>query len=850
VKTPKYCNFLYLNFLRVLLLLICCIGQIKNVTASGSIIVLTSKGMVNAITPTGKIMPNLIKPGTVLAEGFSVKTGLAGESSILFSNGTVASIEPNSQIQISLFTQEPFDSGNLKIEDLKKEPSKSQLTLNLDLGSLVVQTKKLNRGSAFTINSALGTAGIRGTEFQMGISPAGILNLDVSTSVVSFTPQGGAPAVIVTQGNGIDISQSGALMKRAIKASIAKNISTKNKMATIVAGKVALSTVQVATQKAKQLAQGFSNVRSQKSKSSSSENKSNENSEKEDSKLEIIERSTKTPRSVSGSETSKGYFDKIRELLKVQPNSQQSESNSGGSGDDGESNSGGSGDDGQSNSGGPTTNPPTNIPGGVPPTANPTPPAAVDKSLIASISYEFDPNNQSLTLHYLDEIGNPLASEQTPIYKSDYTSLNGLLSHWENNQAKDIDIFGLQVFMKELNLNPSKYDNNLNEPLQRAIQLSRIFLNDLNIQNTLPDANIWNAQKLIGEFANNPYAFEFGQILIRYGAFGESGSTEITNIGNQIIDILGGRNNLSDSNYLNNLTSKLIQPGDNYNGKSLNGDLLGTRTAKLSSSDSELLQVNINNINGAIGSIVKIEPAVGSSKSIIDVSPYLTKASSSTEKKVFAIAAVKDLHIKGDVHFSNSNHSEDHALAIGAADDIHIDQGSMIYNEGSNLGIASYDTLQLIDVDIDTGGNLAVASLDELHIKSTNPNEKSRLSSTFSVGRYSDSDNLYLYADQLVDVDGLRFSGNMREIYMEAITINLKNINFPSNSEVMLRSKDGYPTFGLNNQAIGAVNFIENVKHGSRSIDSMQDFNSNSSGYDSKATSGNSSAIKIRKFPN
>jgi hypothetical protein len=251
VKTPKYCNFLYLNFLRVLLLLICCIGQIKNVTADGSIIVLTSKGMVNAISPTGKILPSLIKPGTVLAEGFSVKTGLAGESSILFSNGTVASIEPNSQIQISLFTQEPFDSGNLKIEDLKQEPSKSQLTLKLEAGSLVVQTKKLKRGSGFTIKSRLGSATIIGTEFQMGISPAGILNLDVSTSVVSFTPQGGAPAVIVTQGKGIDISQSGALIKRPIKANIAKNISLKNNLASKAAGKVSLSTVHVATQKAK-----------------------------------------------------------------------------------------------------------------------------------------------------------------------------------------------------------------------------------------------------------------------------------------------------------------------------------------------------------------------------------------------------------------------------------------------------------------------------------------------------------------------------------------------------------------------------------------------------------------------
>jgi hypothetical protein len=86
---------------------------------------------------------------------------------------------------------------------------------------------------------------------------------------------------------------------------------------------------------------------------------------------------------------------------------------------------------------------------------------------------------------------------------------------------------------------------------------------------------------------------------------------------------------------------------------------------------------------------------------------------------------------------------------------------------------------------------------------------------------------------------------------MEAITIDLKNINFPSNSEVMLRSKDGYPTFGSSNRMIGAVNFIENVKHGSRSINSVQDFNTNgSSGYDSKIMSGNSAAIKIRKFSN
>ena len=299
------------------------------------------------------------------------------------------------------------------------------------------------------------------------------------------------------------------------------------------------------------------------------------------------------------------------------------------------------------------------------------------------------------------------------------------------------------------------------------------------------------------------------------------------------------------------MSTQLIQPGDTYNGKSLNGNLLGTRTAKLSETDTRLLRIGLNNVNGAIGSSITIQPPSGSTKASIDVSPYLTKANSSNDKKVFAIAAVKDLHIKGDVDFLNSNHAEDHALSIGAADDIEIYEGSRIYNEGSNLGIGSYDTLQLVNVDIDTGGNLALGSLEELHIRSTKPNEESKLSSTFSVGRYSDSDNLYLYADQLINVDGLRFSGNLREIYMEAITIDLKNINFPSNSEVMLRSKEGYPTFGSNNRMIGAVNFIDNVKHGTHNINSIQNFNTNgSSGYDSQIMSGSTAAIKIRKFPN
>jgi hypothetical protein len=853
----KYLLKLTSTFLfRTLLLPFCFFVQNIVANEGGAIIVLTSKGSVNAISPAGQVVPSILKSGTVLAPGFSVKTGLTGEVSILFSNGTTASVEPNSQIKIISFSQDDFDAGNRKLDDLQNEPSSSMLSLDLERGTLIAQTKKLNQSSKFSISTKLGTANIIGTEFQIGLSPSGSLNLDVSTSIVSFTPPGGGQPVMVAKGSGLNVNKTGGITRRPINASIALNISRKNKSASTIASKVALATIKIATTKATQLSGGINEIQARNPKSISSSNRANSAQEKEEAKLTIAERSSDKPKSISPAETSKEYFEKITEKNYLENianllNGDLSESDDSESPDT--SSGSGTGNIDQPDSG-IILNPPADGPPTGPPSVNPgtppaTPPEEVNDPAIASISYDYDSVSQSFIFNYLDESGAILRNSNLAVSESNYDNIALMLNPWEKNLNKHIDALGIEVFIEELVLNPTKY-NNLNESLHSAIQLSKIFLTDLNIQNVLPGGNVWNAQKLIGEFANNPYAFEFGQLLIKHGAFGESGNPKVTDIGMQIIDILGGRNKLADSTYLNTLTTEIIQPGKSYNGKSLNGNLLGTRNAKISETDSNLLRIGLNNVNGVVGSTVTIEPPSGSTKASIDVSSYLTKASSSKEKKVFAIAAVKDIHIKGNVDFINSNHAEDHALSIGAADDLHIKEGSRIYNEGSNLGIGSYDKLELLNVDIDTGGNLALGSLEELHITSTKPNEESALSSTFSVGRYSDSDNLYLYADELINVDGLRFSGNMREIYMEAITIDLKNIDFPSNSEVMLRSKDGYPTFGASNKMIGAVNFIENVKHGSRGIESIQDFNANNSGYDSKIMSGNSAAIKIRKFPN
>ena len=135
------------------------------------------------------------------------------------------------------------------------------------------------------------------------------------------------------------------------------------------------------------------------------------------------------------------------------------------------------------------------------------------------------------------------------------------------------------------------------------------------------------------------------------------------------------------------------------------------------------------------------------------------------------------------------------------------------------MGLGSYSSLHLNDVDIDTGGNLALGSLSDIGITSSN----------FSVRRYSDRDNVYIFAEQTLAIDNLTFdarpapendgflAGTARQIYMEAITIDLKEVHFPAESEVMLRSRDGLPVFygGIYNdvnpsRVPGAVNFFSN----------------------------------------
>jgi hypothetical protein len=220
-------------------------GQVpKKGTGGGVVFIATKEGPTQFLDPKGKVLPPAkTGVGGTLPEGCVAQAGIGGKIVLLFSNGTVMTLKSQTKLKISEFSQEPFDAAGRKVSDLAEEPSKSNVKLDLDWGSIVVATKKLDRESRLDIHSPTGTAGIRGTQFQMSHAPGTGVKLDVSESTVSFTPPGGGQSVPVGAGQGLDVSAAGAVTPRPINPVAAQNITATNTAAIAATGDVSLSAV-------------------------------------------------------------------------------------------------------------------------------------------------------------------------------------------------------------------------------------------------------------------------------------------------------------------------------------------------------------------------------------------------------------------------------------------------------------------------------------------------------------------------------------------------------------------------------------------------------------------------------
>ena len=365
-------------------------------------------------------------------------------------------------------------------------------------------------------------------------------------------------------------------------------------------------------------------------------------------------------------------------------------------------------------------------------------------------------------------------------------------------------------------------ESGLQVALTNAVNVANLILADRTISGS---TSITTDDALnVASLTQNGYNTELVKLLIKYGAVGESGSTLAAGVLNGFSTTDTTSTNLDSYGLAGKSTSDFLGLLSTLTGDSSIGDSDGDDDNFLNPQTNTVLRVSMDKVSLVPGSNIAIG-AEGTS-STVDVSSILAKATNHDDRKVLVVGAAKDLTIAGDTTFTNTNDVEDHALVIGAADELYFRSEYSSANgedyadpnpitleyTGSNLGLGSESEMRLVNVNIKTGGNLAIASLDKVYIGHT---ERDNLS-TFTVGTGgtdSDPDNVYIYANELIQVNGLAFAGRVDDVYMDAITIDLGNVTFPTNSDVMLRSLDGGLNFGVGARTVGDVNFIENVRH-------------------------------------
>ena len=357
---------------------------------------------------------------------------------------------------------------------------------------------------------------------------------------------------------------------------------------------------------------------------------------------------------------------------------------------------------------------------------------------------------------------------------------------------------------------------------QTALTEAALLANSLLVDRTITSTATVPDAVSTASFTKNGYNVAFLYLLSKYGAVGPNGDNVIKGIFSdaKLSDSISSLSSTSD--YLTHLAT-----------------FTGSATFGKIDKESNVLNVRIENTSITPGKNVTVGSA--GAKSTIDVSKQLPSAGGVDEnRRVFTIGAAKDMTVTGDVTFTNSNDAEDHALVLASADDFSLNNSKLTYT-GSNLGIAGADTLTLTNASITTGGNLAVGSLGSLNISSVDIN-------VGNGGNDSDPDNVYLYANDLINISGLTFSGSrLDDVYMEAITVNLNNVAFPSTADVILKSRDGTLHFNTySSPVVGGVNLTK-VKHGATTLEESH-FDGIPGHHDSSIQLPNGkAAVKIRK---
>lgn len=205
----------------------------------GITVIVDAAGEVQIIDKPGAELLPAKKGDQIPVEG-TVVTGAGGQANLALSNGAFFQILENSSFSISQFEQSPYefifsngaaitqkkaeevgadeavvkslDASQEAWNELPSEPTESNISLALNYGTMIGESKKLKPGSAMQITTPIGVAGIRGTIWRLTMQRVGggssnqfRGNLDVSEGRVDFGSKDGSRTVQVKAGFSMNV---------------------------------------------------------------------------------------------------------------------------------------------------------------------------------------------------------------------------------------------------------------------------------------------------------------------------------------------------------------------------------------------------------------------------------------------------------------------------------------------------------------------------------------------------------------------------------------------------------------------------------------------------------------------
>ena len=181
----------------------------------GNVRVMKKEGAPVEVTSNGSLIE--IETGTILRQGSKVKTGASASVTLMFDNGAVLEIKPETEFLIEQFEREPFDPSGVDYKTMQEEATQSTTKLRLDTGVILMGVKKLKEYSEFQIGTTVGMTGIRGTSLFVKCDkekPEEGTIVGVTEGKVEFlTPSGTVQSISAGEAFEIIDSPTGATIK-------------------------------------------------------------------------------------------------------------------------------------------------------------------------------------------------------------------------------------------------------------------------------------------------------------------------------------------------------------------------------------------------------------------------------------------------------------------------------------------------------------------------------------------------------------------------------------------------------------------------------------------------------------